>query len=71
MFATARARRRGASRVRQRPLLQGFEADEGHAGGDVGLEGLDRLVAAEPLWRVHECVYSILALESDPVDPRL
>ena len=37
----------------------------------LGLEALDRFVAAEPLWRVHECVYSILALESDPVDPRL
>ncbi len=25
----------------------------------------------EPLWRVHECVFAVLALESEPVDPRL
>ena len=37
----------------------------------LGLEALDRFVAGEPLWRVHECVYSVLALESEPVDPRL
>ncbi|MGH7691590.1 MAG: polynucleotide kinase-phosphatase [Candidatus Dormibacteria bacterium] len=37
----------------------------------LGLEGLDRLVAEEPLWRVHECVFGVLALESEPVDPRL
>ncbi len=37
----------------------------------LGLEALDRFVLGEPLWRVHECVFSILALESEPVDPRL
>lgn len=37
----------------------------------LGLESLDRFVAGEPLWRVHECVFGVLALESDPVDPRL
>ena len=37
----------------------------------LGLEALDRLVAGEPLWRVHECVFAVLALESEPVDPRL
>lgn len=37
----------------------------------LGLEALDRLTAGEPLWRVHECVVGVLALESDPVDPRL
>ncbi|GGS14045.1 polynucleotide kinase-phosphatase [Actinokineospora fastidiosa] len=37
----------------------------------LGLAGLDRLVRGEPLWRVHECVFAVLALESDPVDPRL
>lgn len=37
----------------------------------LGLEGLDRAVRAEPLWRVHECVFAVLALESEPVDPRL
>jgi len=32
---------------------------------------LDRLAAGEPLWRVHELVFAILAVESEPVDPRL
>ena len=27
--------------------------------------------AREPLRRVHECVFGVLALESEPVDPRL
>ncbi|MEV6912794.1 polynucleotide kinase-phosphatase [Amycolatopsis sp. NPDC051071] len=37
----------------------------------LGLEALERLARGEPLWRVHECVFAVLALESDPVDPRL
>ncbi|MYU05053.1 polynucleotide kinase-phosphatase [Streptomyces sp. SID8366] len=37
----------------------------------LGLEALDRLSAGEPLWRVHEAVFGILSLESEPVDPRL
>jgi protein phosphatase len=37
----------------------------------LGLEALDRLAHDEPLWRVHECVFAVLALESEPVDPRL
>ncbi|WP_405713081.1 polynucleotide kinase-phosphatase [Streptomyces xanthophaeus] len=37
----------------------------------LGLEALDRLAAEEPLWRVHEAVFAVLALESEPVDPRL
>lgn len=37
----------------------------------LGLEALHRCVAGEPLWRVHEAVFAILALESEPVDPRL
>jgi len=37
----------------------------------LGLESLDRLVRGEPLWRVHEPVFAVLALESEPVDPRL
>jgi protein phosphatase len=37
----------------------------------LGLEGLDRVARDEPLWRVHECVFGVLALESEPVDPRL
>ncbi|MGW7605707.1 polynucleotide kinase-phosphatase [Streptomyces sp. NPDC054766] len=37
----------------------------------LGLEALDRLAEGEPLWRVHEAVFGILSLESEPVDPRL
>ncbi|MGX1315146.1 hypothetical protein RKD24_005265 [Streptomyces calvus] len=37
----------------------------------LGLEALDRLAGGEPLWRVHEPVFAVLALESEPVDPRL
>jgi protein phosphatase len=37
----------------------------------LGLEALDRAARGEPLWRVHECVFAVLALESEPVDPRL
>jgi protein phosphatase len=37
----------------------------------LGIEALDRFVADEPLYRVHECVFGVLALESEPVDPRL
>ncbi len=37
----------------------------------LGLEALERFVAREPLRRVHECVFGVLAMESEPVDPRL
>ncbi|MDQ3632619.1 MAG: polynucleotide kinase-phosphatase [Actinomycetota bacterium] len=37
----------------------------------LGVEALERFVRREPLYRVHECVFAVLALESDPVDPRL
>ncbi|MFH9552635.1 polynucleotide kinase-phosphatase [Streptomyces sp. NPDC017435] len=37
----------------------------------LGLEALARLTEGEPLWRVHEAVFAVLALESEPVDPRL
>ncbi|HWX53473.1 MAG TPA: polynucleotide kinase-phosphatase [Verrucomicrobiae bacterium] len=37
----------------------------------LGIEGLERFVRMEPLRRVHECVFGVLALESEPVDPRL
>jgi hypothetical protein len=36
-----------------------------------GIEALERFVRNEPLRRVHECVFGVLALESEPVDPRL
>ncbi len=37
----------------------------------LGIEGLRRFVEREPLYRVHECAFAVLALESEPVDPRL
>jgi protein phosphatase len=37
----------------------------------LGIEALRRLIEHEPLRRVHECVFGVLALESEPVDPRL
>lgn len=37
----------------------------------LGIESLERFVRMEPLRRVHECVFGVLALESEPVDPRL
>ena len=36
-----------------------------------GIEALERFINKEPLRRVHECVFGVLALESEPVDPRL
>ena len=37
----------------------------------LGIEGLERFARKEPLRRVHECAFGVLALESEPVDPRL
>jgi protein phosphatase len=37
----------------------------------LGIEALERFARDEPLRRVHECVFGVLALESEPVDPRL
>jgi protein phosphatase len=37
----------------------------------LGIEALERFVRREPLRRVHECVFPVLALESERVDPRL
>ncbi|MEO7020470.1 MAG: hypothetical protein ABI234_10005, partial [Ktedonobacteraceae bacterium] len=37
----------------------------------LGIEALERFVQGEPLRRVHECVFGVLAMESEPVDPRL
>ncbi|MGH9288572.1 MAG: polynucleotide kinase-phosphatase [Acidimicrobiales bacterium] len=37
----------------------------------LGIEALERFIRGEPLYRVHECVFAVLALESEPVDPRL
>ena len=37
----------------------------------LGVEAVERFVRRDPLYRVHECVFGVLALESEPVDPRL
>lgn len=37
----------------------------------LGLEALRRFVGRSPLTRVHQCVFGVLAMESEPVDPRL
>lgn len=37
----------------------------------LGVDALDAFVRREPLWRVHQLVFAVLALESEPVDPRL
>ena len=37
----------------------------------LGMESLERFVRREALYTVHECAFGVLALESEPVDPRL
>ncbi|HET9893595.1 MAG TPA: polynucleotide kinase-phosphatase [Streptosporangiaceae bacterium] len=56
-------------RLRQRGL--GHKRSLASREYALGLEALDRAARGEPLWRVHECVFAVLALESEPVDPRL
>jgi protein phosphatase len=56
-----RLRRRGLSAKRSLALRE-FA---------LGVEGLERFVRREPLRKIHECVFGVLALESEPVDPRL
>ncbi|MDH3378564.1 MAG: polynucleotide kinase-phosphatase [Gammaproteobacteria bacterium] len=56
-----RLRSRGLSTKRQLALREFY----------LGLEGLERFVRREPIRRVHECALGVLALESEPVDPRL
>jgi protein phosphatase len=57
------------SRLRNRGLGQKRALALGEFA--LGIEGLERFVRREPLRRVHECVFGVLALESEPVDPRL
>lgn len=37
----------------------------------LGMESLKRFVNSEPLYKIHECAFGVLAFESEPVDPRL
>ncbi len=57
----------------ERLRSRGLGAKRSLAGREfaLGLEAVERFVRREPLYRVHECVFSLLALESEPVDPRL
>lgn len=56
-------------RLRQRDL--GRKRSLARREFALGVEALERFVACEPLHRVHECTFGVLALESEPVDPRL
>ena len=56
-----RLRSRGLSAKRQLAMREFF----------LGLEGLQRFVDKKPIRQVHECALGVLALESEPVDPRL
>ena len=57
----ARLRERGLSTKRSMALRE-FA---------LGIESLERFVRREPLRRIHECVFGVLAMESEAVDPRL
>ena len=67
----------GPAYTNEGDLVRLRERDTGHKRSlaareyALGLEGLRRFTAGEPLWRVHEAVFATLALESDPIDPRL
>jgi protein phosphatase len=56
-------------RLRQR----GLGRKQSLAGREyaLGVEALERAARGEPLWRIHEAVFAVLALESEPTDPRL
>jgi protein phosphatase len=57
----ARLRSRGLGRKRSLAIREFL----------LGQGALRRFIAREPLRRVHEAVFAVLALESEPVDPRL
>ncbi|MBA4021293.1 MAG: polynucleotide kinase-phosphatase [Gordonia sp.] len=57
------------SRLKQRNL--GHKRSMALREYALGLESIRRAVAGEPVWRVHQCVFGVLAMESEPVDPRL
>jgi protein phosphatase len=57
------------ARLRERPL--GHKRSLALREFALGIEALERFVRNEGLYRVHECVFGVLALESEPVDPRL
>jgi protein phosphatase len=62
-------REENLNRLRQRGL--GKKRSLALREFSLGVESLERFVRKESLRRVHECVFGVLALESEPVDPRL
>ena len=62
-------RQENLDRLRQRSL--GRKRSLALRESALGVEGLRRFIDREPLRKVHECVFGVLALESEPVDPRL
>jgi protein phosphatase len=57
------------SRLRERSL--GLKRSLAVREFALGIEALERFVKREGLYSVHECVFGVLAMESEPVDPRL
>ncbi|NTF17847.1 polynucleotide kinase-phosphatase [Agrobacterium rubi] len=57
------------SRLRERAI--GSKRQRALSQSALGIEALERLVRREPIRRVHECVFASIALDSDPLDPRL
>ena len=57
------------ARLKQRNL--GHKRSMAEREFALGTEGLSRFVGRRPLREVHECVLAVLAMESEPVDPRL
>jgi protein phosphatase len=61
----------GPNLSRLRPRSLGHKRSLALREFALGIEALERFTAGEPLYRVHQCVFGVLALESEPVDPRL
>lgn len=56
-------------RLRQRGL--GHKRSLAARQNALSIESLERAARGEPLWCIHELVFAVLALESEPVAPRL
>ncbi|MDT0446092.1 polynucleotide kinase-phosphatase [Streptomyces johnsoniae] len=69
VYGSEYTRPENLARLRQRSL--GHKRSLALREYALGLEALDRVADGEPVWRVHEAVFAVLALESEPVDPRL
>lgn len=63
------AQKANLERLRERSL--GLKTSMARREFSLGIVALDRFVAREHLFRTHECVFGVLALASEPVDPRL